>query len=111
MDKHQSLVQQLDEHRPEKPSCADTAVKDRMDEYLLADTVVQGVPNIILLLKEKIAYSLEHPESYSFGDLAKISAPKKSVTEVGTGNGLLNIFARFEEEPMEVIDAVKEGEE
>jgi len=103
MDKHASLVEQLNQYRPDMKPCSETAVKERVDAILLM-VDADGVANIDKLVANKIKYALEHPESYTFRDLAQIAQPAKTKTEVDAGGQLLNLFARFAEKPAEVVD-------
>ena len=104
-------MEQLDQYRPDKPTCAETAVKDRMDEFLLSPSGIPGLTKIEALLLKKYEHALENPDSFSFGDLAKISAPSKNKHEVEAGSGLLDVFARFSETPVEIVGGTKEGDE
>lgn len=111
MDKGRSLVKQLNEHRPDMPPCEDLAIRDRVEAVMsmkLDSGEYKGMSYIEAIALSKMRYSLDHPESYSLGDLAKITADRKKSVEVDAGSKLLECFSRFDE-PAEEVLPVGEG--
>ena len=105
IDSKQSLTKQLDKARPNEAPCSETALYDMVAEELLMPLDdYGGLEAIRAMARSKINYCLDHPESYSLGDLSKISAPNKKKVEVEASNSLLSLFMTLDERPQEVVD-------
>lgn len=107
-------MEQLDLYRPDKPSCAETAMKDQVDTILnvvIPDGEYKGLSYIQAITLAKAKQAIEDPKSVSFGDIAKITADRKQKVEVSAGSGLLELFGQFNAPAEEVIDPKSEGDE
>lgn len=102
IDPKKPLAKQLDEQRGDKPTCSETALYDLVADEFMRE--YDGIEGIRAMARQKIKYCIEHPESFSLGDLAKVSAPNKKKVEVEASNELLAMFNALDEKPTEVVD-------
>lgn len=109
LDRSKSLTRQLDVMHPGRPNCKDTMIKSYqvVDRVLAGECNVEGfkgLSNLEAMTLSKVKYSIEHPESTSLGDIAKITAPRKEKETEDTSTKLLELFQSLDEIPDEVID-------
>ena len=107
IDFNKPVSQQLDGMRPEKPKCSEVAAKDDLDNALLMevpDGPFKGMSYIRAASLARLKFIIENPDQASLGELAKAAQPSTKQLNVGVGDGLKELFGRFNEPAEEVID-------